>query len=128
VKIAEVGKPGRITTALPRWAARQIGFPGLSAKPIIRDNGGRQELLIKLDVVGNDKIELDDGTTKYLDYKGSFEAKDVNTTPGNVDFYNGTFDNEDVDGVFRWTATLPVKSGSRAGSTFFRKEISSKYA
>ena len=52
---------------------------------------------VKLDVVGNDKIELDDGTTKSLDYKGNFEAKDVNTTPDNVDDYNDQYDNEDVD-------------------------------
>ena len=33
VKIAEVGKPGRITTGLRPAAARQIGFPGFSATP-----------------------------------------------------------------------------------------------
>ena len=33
VKIADVGKPGRITTGLPSVTARQIGLPGLSATP-----------------------------------------------------------------------------------------------
>ncbi len=35
----------------------RVSFPGLGAKPIIRDNGGRQELLIKLDVVGQASIQ-----------------------------------------------------------------------
>ena len=52
---------------------------------------------VKLDVVAGDKIELNDGTTKVLDYKGTFEAKDVNVTPANVDDYNENYDNKDVD-------------------------------
>jgi hypothetical protein len=35
----------------------RVSFPGLSAKPTIRDNGGRQELLIKLDVDGQASIQ-----------------------------------------------------------------------
>ena len=35
----------------------RVSFPGLSAKPTIRDNGGRQELLIKLNVVGQASIQ-----------------------------------------------------------------------
>ena len=35
----------------------RVSFPGLGAKPITRDNGGRQELLIKLDVVGQASIQ-----------------------------------------------------------------------
>jgi hypothetical protein len=35
----------------------RVSFPGLEAKPIIRDSGGRQELLIKLDVDGQASIQ-----------------------------------------------------------------------
>lgn len=59
--------------------------------------GEFQDKSVKWSIKPNDKVDLNDGTTKILDYLGHFEAKHVNNLIANNSYIVDTWEDRDVD-------------------------------
>ncbi len=59
--------------------------------------GELEDKSVKVTLVPGDTVELNDGSTKVLEYVGAIELKDLNLTAANIAQLISTFDNVDID-------------------------------
>lgn len=59
--------------------------------------GKLEDKSLKVNVKPNEKIDLNDGSKKVLDYIGTVEMTDLNNVPANINEITSTYDNTYVD-------------------------------